>query len=143
MSLSFCWFTACWMSAFLLVREYEVRQRAVGHLLEDFPAFLGPHSHMIVYKLLAIQHLEGFHPQIVPHTGCSGQGSAASAMISSQLFSRVFEELREADTRFSSAPCRSRVFPVSWNFFTIFYTVDWLIFSRFTISTLLFHFCEA
>ena len=51
-----------------------------------------------------MQHLEGLHLQIVPqhlvhggfaHTGCGGQGSAASARISSQLFPRVFEVLRD------------------------------------------------
>ena len=63
-------------------------------------------------KLMAMQHLEGLHPQIVPHTGCGGQDSAATARDSSQLFPRVFEELRETDTPFSSAPWSVRVFPV-------------------------------
>ena len=45
-----------------------------------------------------MQHLEGYHPQIVPqhlvhggfgHTGCDDQGSAASARVSSQPFPRV------------------------------------------------------
>ena len=98
---------------FLLVREHEIQKRAVGHLLENFPAFVGAYSHMIGHKLLAIQHLEGLHLQIVPqylvhsgfsHTDCGGQGSAASARVSSQLFPRVFEELRGPDTPFASTP---------------------------------------
>ena len=32
---------------FLLVREQEVRQHAVGHLLDYFPGFLSPHGHII------------------------------------------------------------------------------------------------
>ena len=68
---------------------------------------------MTARKLRAMQTLEGLYPQIVPqhlvyggfaHTGCSGQGSAASARVSSQLFPRVFEELRGAETPFSSEP---------------------------------------
>ena len=60
-----------------------------------------------------MQHLERLYPQIVPqhlvhgifaHTGCGGQGYAALARVSSQLFPLVFEELRGADTPFSSAP---------------------------------------
>ena len=51
---------------FLLVSEHEVRQRTVGHLLEDFPAFLDPHGHMIGRKLLVMQHLKWLHLQIVP-----------------------------------------------------------------------------
>ena len=47
---------------FHLVRELEVPQCAVGHLLEDFPAFLSPHDYMISRKLLAMQHLEGLQP---------------------------------------------------------------------------------
>ena len=95
------------------VNVHEIRQRAVGHPLENFPAFLGPHGHMIGCKRLAMQHLEELHLQLVSqhlvhgryaHTGCGGQGSAASARVSSQLFPRVFEELRVADTLFSSAP---------------------------------------
>ena len=98
---------------FLLVSEHEVRQRAVSYLLQDFLAFLGPHGHMIVRKLLAMQHLEGLHPQIIPqhlvhggfaHTCCGCQGSAASTRVLSQPFPRIFEELRGADTPFSSAP---------------------------------------
>ena len=73
---------------------------------------MAPHGHVIGRKLLAMQHLDGHHPQIIPqylvhdgfaHTGCGGQGSEASAMVSSLLFPRVFEELRGADTPFSSA----------------------------------------
>ena len=94
----------------LLVREHEVRQRAVGHLLADFSTFLGPHGHMIGLKFLTMQNLGGLHTQIVPqhlvhggfaHTGCGDQGSAASARVLSQLFPRVFEELRGANTLFS------------------------------------------
>ena len=60
-----------------------------------------------------MQSLEGLQPQIVPqhlvhgefaHTHCGDQRSAASARVSSQLFPRVFEKLRGADTPFSSAP---------------------------------------
>ena len=38
---------------------------------------------------------------------------------------------------------RSRVLPVSWNFFTIFHTAEQFISSRFVMSTLFFHFCKA
>ena len=132
---------------FLLIREHEIRQRVVGHLLEDFPAFYGPRGHMIGRKLLPMQHLEGLPSQILPqhlvhcgfaHTGCGGQGSAASVRVSSQLFPRVFEELRGADTPFSSAPGRSRVFLISWNFLAIFHIVERFIASRLVISALLF-----
>ena len=97
---------------FILVREHEVRQRAVGYPLEDFSAFLEPHCHMIVRKVLTTQHHKGLQPQIVSqhmvhcgfaNTGCGGQDSTASAGVSSQLFSRVSEESRGADTPFSSA----------------------------------------
>ena len=97
---------------FLLVREHEVRQRAVGHVLKDFPAFLGSYGNMLIRKLLAMQHLEGFHPQIVSqqlvhgefaHTCCDFQYSASLARVSLLLFPDVFWELRGADTSFSSA----------------------------------------
>ena len=102
---------------------------------------------MIGRKLLAMPHLEGLHPQIVSqhlvhggfaYTSSGGQGSAASAIVSLQIFPRVFEELRGEEKRFLLRPGRSRVFPVSWNFFTIFHTAERLISSRFAISTLLF-----
>ena len=89
------------------------RGSAACRLLEDFPALLGTHGHMISRKLLAMEHLEGLHYQIIPqhlvhggfaHTGCGGQSSAALAKVSSQLFPRIFEELRGAVTPFSSAP---------------------------------------
>ena len=107
---------------------------------------------MIVCKLLAMQHLKGLHLQIVPqylvhggfaHTGCGGQGSAASASASSQLCPRIFEELRGRTLRFLPRPGRSRVFPVSWDFLTIFHTVERFISSRFAISTLFFSLLES
>ena len=94
-----------------------------------------------------MQRLEGLHHQFVTkhlvhggfaHTGCGDQGSAASARVLSQLFPCAFEELRRATTPFSSRPGRSRGFSVSWNFFTIFHTVERLISSRFAVLTLLF-----
>ena len=54
-------------------------------------------------------------------------------------FSLVFlRSWGERILRFLSRPGRSMVFPVSWNFFTIFHTVERFISSRFAISILLF-----
>ena len=72
------------------------------------------------------------------YTGYGSRGSAVSARVSSQHFRCIFEELRERTLRFLPRPVRSRVFSVSWNIFTIFHTVEKVIFNRFAILTLLF-----
>ena len=122
---------------FLLVRKHEVR-----HLLEDFPAFLAPHGHMIGRKLLA----KGFTPDhpstpvawwICSHRlrwprFCSfGKGFVAA-------FPSCFKKLRGADTPFPSAPWSVKSvsgllellhnLPHRWTFIS----------SRFAIWTLLF-----
>ena len=133
---------------FLLVREHEVRQRAVGLLLKDFAAFLGLHGHMIGLKILAMQHLEGLHPQIISqhlvqggfaHTRlrwpryCSfGEGFVAA------LPSCFWRFEGGGHSVFFRALVGQWVFPVSWNFFTIFHTAERFLFSRYTISTLVF-----
>ena len=54
-------------------------------------------------------------------------------------FSLVFlRSWEERTLRFLPRPGRSRAFPVSWNLFTIFHTVELFISSRLKTSTLLF-----
>ena len=145
----FCWFITCWMSNLFSSVNTRFGSLSVGHLLEDFPAFLGPHGHMIVPKLLATQHFEGLHPQIVPSTLgalwiCSyrrgGQGSAATVRILSQVFPWFSRSSGEWTFRFLPRPDRSRVFPISWNFFT---PLNGLYPDIWQIQHYFFHFCEA
>ena len=110
---SFCWFTTCWMSNFC--SSVNTRFGSVPSAI-SWRIFL--HFWALMATWLAVSSwrcslLKSFTPQIVPqhlvhvgftHSGCGGQGSAASARVSSQLFPRIFEELRGADTSFSSAP---------------------------------------
>ena len=99
---------------FLLVSEHEVRQWAVGHLLENFPEFLVSHGHIIGRKLLAMQHLEGLpFPRSSLNTWCMVNllTSAAVAKILQlrrrfrRSFSLVFlKSWGERTVHLSSAP---------------------------------------
>ena len=83
---------------------------------------------MIGRKLLAMQHLEELHPQIVPqhlvhgefaHTDCGGPGLQLRGGFCRSFFLVFLRSWEEWTLRFLPRPGRSRVFPVSWNFLTI------------------------
>ena len=97
---------------------------------------------MIGRKLIAMQHLEGFQRRI-------RLTPAAVAKVLQLLrefrrsFSLVFlKSWGERTLRFLPLPGRPRVFPVSWNFFTIFHTVERFIPAVLQFQQYFFNFFE-
>ena len=93
-----------------------------------FTCILGLHGYMTGCKLRAMQYLEGLHSQIVLLLKC----------FTPRFFLLFLRSWGERTLCFLPRPGRSTVFPVSWNFFTIFHAVKRFISSHFAISTLLF-----
>ena len=126
--LSFCWFTNFiiyhytnsiillvyhLLNVKFLVFENQVGQCAFINVLQNFPAFLGPHCHRTICQLMMMHHLKGFSSKIIfqhlvhggfAHTTCCSQCLATLTRVALQLFSHVFNELRGVDTSFSALP---------------------------------------
>ena len=80
---------------FLLICENQVGQLASINVLQNFPAFLGPHCHMTICKLMMMHHPKEFSSKIISqhlvhcgfaHTNCCSQCPATSTRVALQLF---------------------------------------------------------
>ena len=108
---SFCWFTTCWMFNFFL--SVNTRFGSIRWAI-FWSIFLHIWTFMVTWLSVSYRRcniLKAFNLRSCLNTWCvvalhrlRCQVSAASARVSSQLFSRVFEELSEADSPLSSAP---------------------------------------